>query len=207
MIRKELSSEAKEIRRIIKKTIKVLKVSLQDISNGTHCARSSIRKFLDNKYCMFDNLMAIIDFLYLELHFVREDGTECFNIETECLGHHLTQKEIAKSAGVSYESVHKFFKGNYNIREQTVEEVLGALKMHIEIRPKKVIIIYASKEEFLKNVSNQDIYRQFAREGYDESQRQLKRRIKSWLDKELNGYNLSCKDYKALMVSFNSLFN
>ena len=206
MIRKELSSEAKEIRRVIKKTIEVLKVSLQDISNGTHCARSSIRKFLDNKYCMFDNLMAIIDFLYLELHFVREDGTECFNIEAECLSHHLTQKEIAKNAGVSYESVHKFFKGNYNIREQTVEEVLGALKMHIEIRPKKVIINYTSKEEFLNNVSNQDIYRQFAREGYDESQRQLKRRIKSWLDKELNGYNLSCKDYKALMVSFDSLF-
>ncbi len=207
MIRKELSSEAKEIRRVIKKTIEVLKVSLQDISNGTHCARSSIRKFLNNKYCMFDNLMAIIDFLYLELHFVREDGTECFNIETECLSQHLTQKEIAKNAGVSYESVHKFFKGNYNIREQTVEEVLGALKMHIEIRPKKVIIVYASKEEFLKNVSNQDIYRQFAREGYDESQRQLKRRIKNWLDKELNGCNLSCKDYKSLMVSFNSLFN
>lgn len=206
MIRKKLSSEAKEIRRVIKKTIEVLKVSLQDISNGTHCARSSIRKFLDNKYCMFDNLMAIIDFLYLELHFVREDGTECFNIEAECLSHHLTQKEIAKNAGISYESVHKFFKGNYNIREQTVEEVLGALKMHIEIRPKKVIINYASKEEFLKNVSNQDIYRQFAREGYDESQRQLKYRIKNWLDKELNGCNLSCKDYKALMVSFNSLF-
>ena len=69
MIRKELSSEAKEIRRIIKKAIEVLKVSLQDISNGTHCARSSIRKLLDNKYCMFDNLMAIIDFLYLEPDF------------------------------------------------------------------------------------------------------------------------------------------
>ena len=206
MVKKELSSEAKEIRRVIKKTIEVLKVSLQDISNGTHCARSSVRKLLGNKYCMFDNLMAIIDFLYLELHFVREDGTECFNIEAECLSYHLTQKGIAKNAGISYESVHKFFKGNYNIREQTVEEVLGALKMHIEIRPKKVIINYASKEEFLKNVSNQDIYRQFAREGYDESQRQLKRRIKNWLDKELNSCNLSCKDYKTLMVSFNSLF-
>lgn len=58
MIRKELSSEAKEIRRVIKKTIEVLKVSLQDISNGTHCARSSIRKFLDTRgictWCGFD---------------------------------------------------------------------------------------------------------------------------------------------------------